>query len=463
MRDNAALVIAGLVALGAGLGGTTGCLEADAAMGAMAAAEAEAESYDGPCIPYGMEPDDSSVLDPAFHWTPTPTPETLAAPLPTCTPGPPPPANTPGPSPTPIATSVSARGGGPAVRVSSSPQNITLSPYNETLGRVAMAPRIRAVTWDQSITFFTGGGAKAVNTSEVLGASTKAGVGISPRGRIHVVGGGRYSYSDDGGVTWAEPSASPVGDDPFVVVGPDGYAWALWDSGGLRASRQRTDGDWDAPISLGASGGDYDAVRTDDAVVVMTAAGHVHRLPGGPAGSVGAATRVDLIYGDGELIAGLARDGGRAVIARSLDGGHSWSECLVQKTNASVRDVAAVPTTQGPYAVVWVRADGNFPSVMLSKAHWMSGEACGVWPETHQVDQLEVPYVGAPRMFDVACPQTSFRVDSDGRMVFMAFSCIDDGGASDIFVATMSSDGFFSGPALGGSQAGESAYEDYYE
>lgn len=468
MRNRASWATVCYVALLAGicLGSTTSCTggEPSPPLVAAGAQEASGKGYDGPCIPYGMEPKGSTVLDPALGRTPAPASDWSPTPLPTCTPGRTTPTITPGPSPTPLPTSVSAKGGGPALRVSSSPQNITLSPYSEDLGRVAAAPRMRAVTWDHFITIFTGGGTKSVSTEEVLGVKIRAGVGISPHLRIHVAGGGRYSYSDDGGVSWAAPSSSPVGKDPFVVVGPDGYAWALWDNGDLlRASHQRSNSDWEAPISLGPSGGDYDAVRTDNAVVVISAAGQVHRLPGGPVASLAAANRVDLVYGKGELIAGLARADGRAVIARSLDGGHSWSECLVQNTRTAVLDVAAVPTTQGPYAVVWARDSNYFPSVMLSKAHWIPGQACGVWPEQNQVDQLEVPFIGAPRMFDLACPQKHFRVDSAGRIVTMAFSCIDDSGAPDIFVTTMSTDGFFSGPALGGSREGEEAQEDYYQ
>jgi hypothetical protein len=65
-------------------------------------------------------------------------------------------------------------------------------------------------------------------------------------------------------------------------------------------------------------------------------------------------------------------------------------------------------------------------------------------------------------LFSVACPQTHFRVDAYEGMVLMAFSCIDDGGEPDIFVADLSTDGFFSGPAMGGSRAGESGYRDDY-
>jgi hypothetical protein len=430
-------------------------------MDAMSLMGVEAQSdADGQCIPYGASTPVPPVLDPAYDQTAVPT--SPAAPLPTCTPEDDEPMDTPGPSPTPLPTRVADRGGGPAVRVSSSPQNITLSPYDENLGRVAAGPRIRVVSWDNSLTLFTGGGGKAMKVSEILGVSTRAGVGVSPQGRIHVVGGGRYSYSDDGGVTWAAPMASPAGSDPFVVVGPDGYARAFWKGAGLQTAKQRSDGTWEAPTNLGSSGGDYDAVRTEDAVVAIAASGAVHRFPGGRVATIGSADRVDLIYNQGELLAGLARGGDKAVVVRSLDGGYTWSECLVQQTGAAVRDVAAVPTTQGPYAVLWIRGDGYFPSVMLSKAHWKAGEACGTWPETHQVDQLEVPYIGAPRLFSVACPQTHFRVDAYGRMVLMAFTCIDDGGKSDIFVADLSTDGFFSGPAMGGSRAGESGYRDDY-
>jgi hypothetical protein len=425
----------------------------------MMGVEVQSDGCDGQCIPYGEATAVPAVLDPSYDRTPLPT--SPATPLPTCTPGLALPTNRPGPTPTLLPTRVTAKGSGPAVRVSSSPRNITLSPYQESLGRVSAGPRTRIVTWDESITLFTGSGAKAVQTSEILGVGTRAGVGVSPQGRIHVVGAGRYSYSDDGGVTWAPATASPVGDDPFVVVGPDGYARAFWASDVLWTAKQRPDGTWGAPVSLGGSGGDYDAARTEDAVVVIAASGAVHRFPGGRVATLGTSQRVDLIYGSGELLAGLAR-GNEAVIARSLDSGLTWSECLVQKTNASVGDVAAVPTTQGPYAVLWVRSDSYFPSVILSRAHWKPGEACGVWPEVQQVDQLEVPYIGAPRLFDVACPQTRFRVDAFGGMVFMGFSCIDDGGAADVFVAEMSVDGFFSGPALGGSQAGEHGFRDDY-
>ena len=461
--------LAGIAALAGAVLGAVGCSGPDAnaevavVKGRIPAVDVEMQShgYDGPCIPYGMRMPKPVVFDPSFDQPSTPKTETTL--LPTCKPAAPIPSPTPGPAPTPMPSRIAPRGQGPAVRVSSEPRNVTLSPWSESLGRVAAGPRVTAVTWDQWITLFTGSGTKSMKTSDVLGVSTRAGVGVSPQGRIHVAGGGRYAYSDDDGVTWSSSSASPVGGDPFVVVEPDGCARAFWQAGDLWSAKQRFDGGWEAPVSLGGSGGDYDAVRTEDAVVVLTASGSVWRVPGdGMVATLRDAERVDLNYVHGELLAGLACKGRKAVIARSLDGGHTWSECLVQRTREHVRDVAAVPTTQGPYAVLWVRDNNHFPTVMLSKAHWKASQVCGVWPEVQQVDQLEVPYIGSPRLFGVACPQTSFRVDTYEGMVFMAFTCVDDADETDIFVVELSADGFFSGPALGGSRAGEGAYQDDY-
>jgi hypothetical protein len=366
-----------------------------------------------------------------------------------------------------LATSIVKHGSGPPVRISSAPQNITLSPQNENVVRVAIGAGKRAVTWDQSLTLFTGAGAKTMQVSEVLGVSTRAGVAISPRGRVHVIGGGRYSYSDDGGVTWADPVTAPAGSDPLLIVGLDGCVRAFWKAGGtVQTAKQRVDRTWSTSISLGA-GGDYDAVRTEDSIVALTSSpAVVYRFSGESSGriaSLGAADRVDLHYGSGELLAGMVRGGNKAVIARSFDGGSSWAECLVQRVGDSVRDVAVVPTEQGPYAVLWILDDGYFPSVLLSKAHWKPGEACGVWPELGQVDALgNAAFVDAPRLFAIGCPQISFRTASEVGAVFMAFTCVDDSGASDVFVSEMATSGFFSGPALGGARAGEGSPRDDY-
>lgn len=403
----------------------------------------------------------TAILDPIYGTTATPAP--AGTPLPTCTPWvtvtP-----SPGPTPTALPTHVAVRGGGPAIRVSSAPQNLTLSPRDESLGRVALGPAMAAVSWDRSLTVLSGSGTRTIPVSDVLGADASAGVAVSPRGRIHVIGGGRYAYSDDGGGSWSPPVSAPARGEAHLVVDSDGCARAFWRTdGAIRTAKQELDGSWGEETWLGV-GGDYDAVRTEEGIVALTTSpGAVHRFPGGWTATLGHASRVDLHYGHGELVAGMARGGDRAVIARSLDGGLTWTECLVQRVAGTVRDVAVVPTEQGPYAALWILDDGDFPSVILSRVHWKVGVQCGVWPEPGQVDELErAPFIAAPRLFGIGCAQTSFRVASQAGSALMAFTCLDDGGSADIFVSRLSASGFFSGPAQGGARAGEGASRDDY-
>lgn len=428
-------------------------------------------SLDGPTAAQGSASDDApcrgsaapplAILDPIYGSSATITPH--GTPVPTCTPGPGT-TPTPGPTPTSMPTQVAGYGSGPSIRIASAPQNLTLSPNHESLGRAAAGGGVRAVTWDRSLTLLTGAGTKTMPASVMLGVEAEAGVAVSPRGRIHVVGGRRYTYSDDGGVSWVPPVFSPVSRDPHMVVDWDGRVRAFWRAGGvILTAKQELDGTWGGETSLGA-GGDYDAVRARDCVVALTSSpALVYRFPGGRAAALERAGRVDLHYDRGELLAGMVRGGDRAVIGRSLDGGFTWEECLVQRVGGAVRDVAVVPTEQGPYAVLWILDDGTFPSVMVSRVHWRRGARCGVWPEPGQVDELErAPFIHAPRLFAIGCPQTHFRVVGHAGSSLMAFTCLDGGGRADIFASRMAASGFFSGPSHGGARAGEEApYDDY--
>lgn len=399
------------------------------------------------------------ILDPVYGSTATAPPP--GSPVPTCTAAPTA-TSLPGPTSTPLPTRVGAHGGRPAVTISSAPQNLTLSPGAERLGRVAVGAAVGAVSWDQSLTLLMVSGAKTVSSRAILGVEAGLGAAVSPRGRIHVLGGRRYTYSDDGGASWAPAAVAPAEGDVHLVVEADGRARAFWSAAGVvRTAKQRLDETWSAQTSLGAAG-DFDAVRAGDRVVALTSSpAVVHGFPGGVLSTMGVARRVDLQYRDGELLAGLVRGGDQAVIARSLDGGLRWSECLVQRVEGAVRDVTAIPTEQGPYAVLWVLDDGAFPSIVLSRVHWKRGERCGVWPELGRVDALErAPFIHSPRLFAIGCPQTHFRVASLGGSSLMAFTCLDAGGAPDILVSRMMSSGFFSGPALGGARAGEQGLRD---
>ena len=126
----------GLLVLLVGLGGCRP--DADAASQTQASAP---ETGAGACIPYGALPAPLAPQDPVWG---TPQPAT-PTPAPTCTPLPP--SDEPGdPTPTLFPTPVDGVVR-PAPAVSSAPQNFTLSPWDETLHRVANTPRGAALAW----------------------------------------------------------------------------------------------------------------------------------------------------------------------------------------------------------------------------------------------------------------------------------------------------------------------------
>lgn len=444
---------------------------------------AQPTPYAGVCHPYGSSAPPAPILDPLLGGTPCPTSTPDLAP--TCTPFPT--SRSPFPTVTPWPTLPGRHAERPPLVVSSAPQNLSLSAWDELLDRVAVAGNVSAVTWHGAdpnlgalVTLRTPWGSRTLRVREILGVDGVAGVAISPGGRIHLVAGGRYVYSDDDGSTWSAPTSAPAGDDPHLVVEPSGYARLFYISGGtLHTSLQQPNGAWGTPVALLSGVRDYDAVRVQDGVVVAATNGDtvLYRFPdGGVVATFGQnATRVRLTYRRGEVMVGLGRGGGMrlgqcaggdgaAFVSRSRDDGQTWDGlCMIQATAHPVGDVAAFPTAQGPYAVLWSWCQparpgvGPFPYIVLSALRWTE-MGCAVVPGDHDADYLTAmggsehtprgdalvaAAGGPPGLFVSHVRQEYFRLAISGEVAVLAFE-----GLGDVFVADVSPDGIFSGPPL---------------
>ena len=438
----------GLLAL---LVGLLGCRAADPARQPRGAAPPAAEG--AACIPYGALPAPVSPQDPVWG---TPQPAT-PTPAPTCTPRPP--SDAPGdPPPTPFPTPIDG-----VVRrapaVSSAPQNLTLSPWDETLHHVASASHGAALTWQAGdgshyLTLRGLYGLHTVAVQDVLGSNTPAAVSFSPAGRLYVAGGGAYAYSDDQGQTWTSGYAPSGTSAPHLLVQPDGYARLYWLSGDtLLTAAQQVDGRWDTPVPLAVGVTTYDAVRADAGRVTAAVIGEqvwlwhndtlAAQLPL-------AATHAQLTSVAGVVTLGLGRHqagNGAAWIVRSLDQGATWSDvCPVQSSAWPIGDVAAFPTTAGPYAVLWVwwqpLRDSSSPYIALSQVRFEDA-GCAVVPGATEADGLIISGGRPPGLFVTRWQQLDFRLTADAR--FISYTGWGSSGARDLFTADLRPDGIFSG------------------
>ncbi len=419
------------------------------------------------CRPYGVPT--PAFQDPQFG---TPAPAATPDLRPVCTPiyrTPTPNPNLP-PTVTPMTSPAQA---GP--RVSTAPQNLTISPWNETVDQTAAAwdAGILAVTWHDDrqayLTWSTAGGTGSRALAELLGSGALAAVAVSPAGRIYLVGGGQWTYSDNSGATWQPARPAPNGAVLRAVIQSDGFLRLFWlDGQQLQTAVQQSDGTWNGTLTLRDGVQSYDAIRAGDGLVVAAAGGQVTvwRFPEGivTANLGDGLTHVHLTGRQGEVLLGLGRavaGQGAAYVARSTDGGRSWPEfCQVQASAQPIGDVAAFPTAQGPYAVLWSWQPpagehvGAFPYIALSQLRFPS---CSVSPEVGAVDGLAQAGGGPPGLLSLAARQTRFQLAADDRGIFLAFEGLSANGQADIYTVVLSPDRVFSGISLGGGQAGEEA------
>lgn len=416
------------------------------------------------CVPYGSLVQSPYVGDPPLDGTPIPTPESVI--VPTCEPLPTELAQEPTPTPFPTAVSVNQwRSGGGAT----APQNVSLSPGSQRVGRLVAHSGSYALTWRGTRShLLVGAESGHVNyvVADVLGVDGPAAVALSPFGRLHLYAAGRYAYTDGVGGDWSVPTSVPSGSDPHLVVGSDGLAYLLLrDHGSLVIYAQTPAGAWEGPTSLGGGVEDYDAVRAGEHVIVAATGGSttIHRIPGGLAAQLDGGDRVNLTYRSGQVLLGIGRPGS-ALIARSLDGGAEWSTCLVQDSRYTIESVAAFPTTKGPYAALWTwhqpdGPQGVFRYIVLSTAQWPVGGSCAVWPELGLADSLagdQSKRIAAPGLIFSRTQQGDFRIGDDGSV--LAYNGRDlSADSTDVFLVNLRPDAVFSGSSQGFGQLGEEA------
>jgi hypothetical protein len=417
------------------------------------------------CVPYGSLVQSPYVGDPPLDETPIPTSESAI--VPTCEPLPTEPAQ--GPTPTPFPTAVpvdqQSSGGG-----ATAPQNVSLSPGSQRVGRLVAHNGTYALTWRGTRSHLLVGaesGHVSYVVADVLGVDGPAAVALSPFGRLHLYAAGRYAYTDGAGGDWSVPTSAPSGGDPHLVVGSDGLARLLLrDHSSLVLYTQTPVGAWDGPESLAGGVADYAAVRAGEHVIVAATGVQttIHRIPGGLAAQLDGGDRVNLTYRMGEILLGIGRHSGSATIARSLDGGAEWSTCLVQQSQHTVESVGAFPTTKGPYAALWTwhQPDGPlgvFRYIVLSTVHWPIGGGCAVWPEQGMVDSLagdQVQRIAAPGLVFSRAQQGDFRIGDDGSV--LAYNGRDlSADSTDVFLVNLRPDAVFSGSSQGFGQLGEGA------
>ncbi len=418
------------------------------------------------CLPYNSKIASNYVFDPVIGATPIAT-TSPPLPLPTCTPH----GGTPFATTTPRPLTGQDRNPNRSVigQVTSRPHNLTVSPWSEDLDRVAASTdgNLFAITWHGNQSFLTritptGTETKSINI--ILGNGEQAGVAISSAGRLHLYAGGSYAYSDDAGITWSNPVSAPNGDFPHIVVDHLGFPHLFWISGGsLNTTHQSWDGSWEGTINLGPTG-DYDAVAVEDSIVVILSgnSSRIVQIPGGTRAILPGAAYVSLIHRLGETVAGLG-DEHTATIARSLDGGVSWSApCLVQESIYRIKNVAGFATKSGPYAVFYAWRGENFPIISLSTVYWHSGQPCYPTPAIGQPDFLVVVrwQNGPPGLFMMRAPQTEFRLHANGERAAIGFTAVTDDKIPDVWWSEVFPDNVFSGVSLGGAHAGEEGVEN---